>query len=60
MNNPGKVFFHNFSWGICTWLIRQVQELLGHKDIRTTMIYLHVMESGTTNVRSPLDSLEEG
>jgi len=40
--------------------IRQVQELLGHKDIRTTMIYLHVMESGTTNVRSPLDLLDGG
>jgi site-specific recombinase XerD len=39
--------------------IRQVQELMGHKDIRTTMIYLHVMESGTTNVRSPLDTMEE-
>jgi site-specific recombinase XerD len=36
-----------------------VQELLGHKDIRTTMIYLHVMESGTANVLSPLDSLED-
>jgi site-specific recombinase XerD len=39
--------------------IRQVQELMGHKDIRTTMIYLHVMESGTTNVRRPLDTMEE-
>jgi site-specific recombinase XerD len=33
--------------------IKKVQELLGHKDIRTTMIYLHVMEGGITNVRSP-------
>ena len=39
--------------------IRKVQELLGHKDIQTTMIYLHVMEGGTTDVRSPLDLLEE-
>jgi integron integrase len=38
--------------------IKQVQELLGHKDIRTTMIYLHVMESGTADVVSPLDMLE--
>jgi hypothetical protein len=29
------------------------------KDIRTTMIYLHVVEGGTTVVRSPLDSLED-
>jgi site-specific recombinase XerD len=39
--------------------IRKVQELLGHKDIQTTMIYLHVMEGGTTDVRSPFDLLEE-
>ena len=37
--------------------IKKVQDLLGHRDIRTTMIYLHVMESGTTDVRSPLDAL---
>ena len=39
--------------------IRKVQELLGHKDIQTTVIYLHVMEGGTTDVRSPLDLLED-
>ena len=39
--------------------IRKVQELLGHKDIQTTMIYLHVMEGGTTDVRSPLDLLDQ-
>jgi len=38
--------------------IRKVQDLLGRKDIQTTMIYLPVMEGGTTNVRSPLDLLE--
>ena len=35
--------------------IRTVQELLGHNDVRTTMIYTHVMEKAATRVRSPLD-----
>lgn len=38
--------------------IRTVQELLGHKDVTTTMIYTHVMGK-CTSVRSPLDRLEQ-
>jgi integron integrase len=35
--------------------IRTVQELLGHKDVKTTMIYTHVLNRGPKAVRSPLD-----
>jgi integron integrase len=37
--------------------IRTVQELLGHRDVRTTMIYLHVMHRGALGVKSPMDRL---
>ncbi len=35
--------------------IRTVQELLGHKDVRTTMIYTHVLNRDGKGVKSPLD-----
>ena len=34
--------------------IRTVQKLLGHKDVRTTMIYTHVMQDGISGIASPL------
>ena len=37
--------------------IRTVQELLGHRDVSTTMIYLHVMRRGALGVKSPMDRL---
>lgn len=58
-----RVTSHTFRHSFATHLladgydIRTVEELLGHKDVRTTMIYTHVLNRGGRAVRSPADGL---
>lgn len=52
---------HTFSTDLLAagYDIRQIQDLLGHTDVRTTMIYTHIVRPDAKPIKSPLDFMKE-
>jgi site-specific recombinase XerD len=59
-NRPGNTFTLKYSFATALleseYDIRTVQEILGHKSVKTTMIYTHILKT-VLGIRSPIDSI---